>query len=99
VFHAQQAVEKSFKALLTWHGGPFRKTHNLEELGEQSLGVVPELGAVVELAVLLTGYAWRFRWWANLIHAAPAACSASSSAAKSAAVGGFSAAPAAIAGV
>jgi HEPN domain-containing protein len=38
-FHAQQAAEKTFKAFLTWHGKPFRKTHNLEELGEQCLGV------------------------------------------------------------
>ena len=35
VFHAQQAAEKSFKAFLTWHQVPFRKTHNLEEIGEQ----------------------------------------------------------------
>jgi HEPN domain-containing protein len=62
VFHAQQAVEKSFKALLTWHGRPFRKTHNLEELGEQSLGVAPELRAIVDRAVPLTVYAWKFRY-------------------------------------
>jgi HEPN domain-containing protein len=37
VFHAQQAVEKSMKAFLTWHSTPFRKTHLLEELGESCL--------------------------------------------------------------
>lgn len=62
VFHAQQAVEKSFKALLTWHSKPFRKTHNLEELGEQSLAVAPELRAIVDRAVPLTDYAWKFRY-------------------------------------
>lgn len=31
VFHAQQSAEKAFKAFLTWHSSPFRKTHNLEE--------------------------------------------------------------------
>jgi hypothetical protein len=31
VFHAQQAAEKSLKAFLSWHGIPFRKTHNLVE--------------------------------------------------------------------
>jgi HEPN domain-containing protein len=62
VFHAQQAAEKSFKALLTWHGKPFRKTHSLEELGEQSLGIVPELRAIVDRAVPLTDYAWKFRY-------------------------------------
>jgi HEPN domain-containing protein len=33
VFHAQQAAEKSMKAFLSWRGRPFRKTHNLVELG------------------------------------------------------------------
>ena len=34
LFHCQQGVEKAMKALLTWHDSAFRKTHNLEELGE-----------------------------------------------------------------
>lgn len=34
LFHCQQVVEKGRKALLTWHDSAFRKTHNLEELGE-----------------------------------------------------------------
>jgi len=38
-FHCQQAVEKAFKALLAWHDRPFRKTHNLEELGEACLAL------------------------------------------------------------
>src|SRR5439155_21644962 len=62
VFHPHQAVEKSFKALLTGHGKPFRKTHNLEELGQQSLVVEPELRAIVDSAVPLTDYAWKFRY-------------------------------------
>jgi HEPN domain-containing protein len=33
LFHCQQAVEKSFKAFLTWHGVPFRRVHDLEETG------------------------------------------------------------------
>ena len=44
------------------NGKPFRKTHNLEELGEQSLGVAPELRASVDRAVPLTDYAWKFRY-------------------------------------
>jgi len=31
-FHAQQAVEKSLKAVLALHAIPFRKTHDLQEL-------------------------------------------------------------------
>ena len=35
LFHCQQAVEKAEKSFLTWHDKPFRKTHNLVELGFQ----------------------------------------------------------------
>ncbi len=34
VFHAQQAAEKALKGFLAWHDRPFRKTHNLVEIGE-----------------------------------------------------------------
>jgi HEPN domain-containing protein len=57
VFHAQQAVEKSFKALVVWHRRTFRKTHSLEELGEQCLSVPPSLRPLVDSAVPLTEYA------------------------------------------
>ena len=33
LFHCQQCAEKSLKAFLTWHGRPFRKTHDLKEVG------------------------------------------------------------------
>ena len=36
VFHCQQIAEKALKGFLSWHDRPFRKTHSLEELGEQS---------------------------------------------------------------
>ena len=54
VFHAQQAA--------TWHGTPFRKTHNLEELGEQCLRHDPTLKPTVDRAVPLTKYVWKFRY-------------------------------------
>ncbi len=62
VFHCQQAVEKSMKAFLTWHNVPFRKTHSLEELGEQCLRIDESLKELVDRAVPLTDYAWRFRY-------------------------------------
>ena len=62
VFHAQQAVEKSLKAFLTWHQQPFRKTHNLEELGEQCLRLDAGIQVVIDRAVPLTEFAWRFRY-------------------------------------
>lgn len=62
VFHCQQAVEKSMKAFLLWHDRAFRKTHNLEEIGEACLSIDSSLKAIVDRAVPLTEYAWRFRY-------------------------------------
>jgi phosphoglucomutase len=41
-------VEKCFKGFLTWHGVPFRKIHNLEELAEACL-LAAEITAKVGL--------------------------------------------------
>lgn len=62
VFHCQQAVEKIFKGFLMWHGVLFRKTHSLEELGEQCLDLDATLKDLVDRAVPLTEYAWKFRY-------------------------------------
>jgi HEPN domain-containing protein len=61
-FHAQQACEKSFKAFLAWYDKPFRKTHNLEEIGEACVALDPSLRDSVDRAVPLSEYAWRFRY-------------------------------------
>ncbi|RJR43010.1 MAG: HEPN domain-containing protein [Deltaproteobacteria bacterium] len=61
-FHCQQAVEKLFKAFLMWHSIPFRKTHSLEELGEQCLDLDISLKDMVDRAVPLTEFAWKFRY-------------------------------------
>ncbi len=62
VFHAQQAAEKAFKAFLAWHDVPFRKTHNLEELGRTCVSLDATLRAIVDQAAPLSEYAWRFRY-------------------------------------
>jgi HEPN domain-containing protein len=62
VFHCQQAVEKAMKSLLTWHDEPFGKTHNLESLGEACLRLDSTLRPLVDRAVPLTEYAWKFRY-------------------------------------
>lgn len=62
VFHCQQAAEKALKAFLTWHQQIFRKTHSLEEVGEQCLGIDPTLKDIVDRVVPLTEYAWKFRY-------------------------------------
>ena len=61
-FHCQQAAEKALKGFLAWHDRPFRKTHNLEELGEQCLGIDERLRPQVDPAVPLTEFAWRSRY-------------------------------------
>jgi HEPN domain-containing protein len=61
-FHAQQAVEKSLKAFLTWRDEPFRKTHNLIELGEQCAVLEPSLEPLMRKAAPLSAYAWKFRY-------------------------------------
>ena len=62
VFHSQQAVEKALKAFLSWHDKPFRKTHSLEELGEQCIQIAPFFKELVGEFVHLTEYAWKFRY-------------------------------------
>jgi len=62
VFHCQQAVEKALKGFLTWNGRTFGRTHNLEEIGEQCLTIDASLREVVDQAVPLSEYAWKFRY-------------------------------------
>ncbi len=62
VFHAQQAAEKSLKAFLSWHRIPFRKTHNLIELGEACCQIDEGLEPLLRRAAPLTEYAWKFRY-------------------------------------
>jgi HEPN domain-containing protein len=61
-FHIQQAVEKSMKTFLTWHSIPFRKTHDLTELGHLCLAIDPSLREPLQNAARLTEYAWRYRY-------------------------------------
>ncbi len=41
VFHCPQAAEKALKAFLFWHDQPFRKTHELEDLGARCSALAP----------------------------------------------------------
>jgi HEPN domain-containing protein len=62
LFHCQQAVEKAWKAFLFWNDVPFRKTHNLRELGEACARVDGSLASLAERAEDLTQFAWVFRY-------------------------------------
>jgi HEPN domain-containing protein len=62
VFHAQQAVEKALKAFLTSHDRPFRKTHDLVEIGQACVELDNSLEPLLRASAPLTEYAWRFRY-------------------------------------
>jgi HEPN domain-containing protein len=62
VFHCQQAVEKALKAFLTWHDEPFRKTHDLQEVGKQCAAIDATLVPLLQRATPLTQYAWKYRY-------------------------------------
>jgi HEPN domain-containing protein len=62
VFHSQQAAEKSAKVFLTFHDVPFRRTHNLNELGEQCAELNPAIAPLLQAASDLTDYAIVFRY-------------------------------------
>ena len=62
VFHCQQAAEKALKGFLSWHDIPFRKTHNLLEIGGACVDFVPSLKELVDRAGPLTEYAWKYRY-------------------------------------
>ena len=62
LFHSQQAAEKAVKGFLTWHDVPFRRVHELDEIGKQCVEVDSSLADLMSRADALTKYAWRFRY-------------------------------------
>ena len=62
LFLCQQAAEKSIKGFLTWHERPFRRTHDLEELGAACSSVDGTLGSQMERADILSEFAWKLRY-------------------------------------
>ncbi len=62
LFHCQQAAEKALKGFLTWHTQPFRKVHDLHELGEQCVGVDATLEDLLRRATSLTKYQIMYRY-------------------------------------
>lgn len=62
LFHCQQAVEKALKAWLAWHDVPFRKTHDLGDLGTHCVTLDASLEPLLRQAATLTEYAWQYRY-------------------------------------
>ena len=61
-FHAQQAIEKTLKAYLVFHGAPFEKIHDLEELIGHCARHNPAFSDLADRVAPLTAYAVRFRY-------------------------------------
>lgn len=61
-FHAQQCVEKYFKARLQEAGLPFPKTHDLLDLLKRLLGVEPAWTTLSPQVTQLASYAVVFRY-------------------------------------
>lgn len=61
-FHAQQAVEKAFKAVYVYKGIAFRYTHDLDELACKLKNNGIDLPSEVMEATILTAYAWEARY-------------------------------------
>ena len=61
-FHCQQAAEKALKGFLTWHDAPFRRTHDLAEIGQQCSSLDLSIEPICRRAERLTVYAWIFRY-------------------------------------
>jgi HEPN domain-containing protein len=61
-FHCQQAAEKILKGFLTWYDVPFRRTHDLAEIGQQCSSLDTSIEPTCRRAERLTAYAWIFRY-------------------------------------
>jgi HEPN domain-containing protein len=62
LFHCQQACEKSLKASLCAMQTPFRKTHDLNELGALAMGSFPELDPLLDAIAHMTSFAVESRY-------------------------------------
>jgi len=50
------------KGLLAWHDRPFRKTHDLVEIGAQCVEIDSTLEPLLRRAAPLTEFAWKYRY-------------------------------------
>ena len=73
-FHAQQAVEKSLKALLTAKGIAFPRTHDLMPLLDMMIPVLPELENFGEAFAELSNYAVEVRYPGDFIYRYEGGC-------------------------
>ncbi len=61
-FHAQQAIEKSLKAVIAYHGEAIPHTHDLKLLAVEASSVAPGLELDAERLSAITPYAAELRY-------------------------------------
>lgn len=71
IYHCQQAAEKSVKAFLVSRGVTPEKTHDVRKLVVQASAFEPRFDDYIELAAVLTPYAWEFRYPGDLAETNP----------------------------
>jgi HEPN domain-containing protein len=62
LFHSQQAVEKTLKALLLLNGIEPPRKHDIAALAEPLLAVMPGIVSWLEVIAPLSDYAWKYRY-------------------------------------
>lgn len=62
LFHSQQSVEKTLKALLLLHGLEPPRKHDIAKLAEPLRVVLPEITDWLEVIAPLSDYAWKYRY-------------------------------------
>jgi len=62
LLHCQQAVEKALKGFLTWHDRPFRKVHDLREIGMEAIDEDAALEPLIRRSVSLSPFATVLRY-------------------------------------
>jgi HEPN domain-containing protein len=62
MFHCQQAVEKSLKAILVWHDIAHPRSHDIAQLAGLCRQIAPELIPLIESAAYLSAFALSYRY-------------------------------------
>ena len=71
IYHCQQTAEKAVKAFLVSKEISPEKTHDIRKLTLEAAVHEPRFNEVMEMAVVLTPYAWEFRYPDDLAETYP----------------------------
>jgi HEPN domain-containing protein len=72
IYHCQQTAEKAVKAFLVSRGVTPDKTHDVRKLAVQASKLESAFNQFIEMAAVLTPYAWEFRYPDDLAETYPA---------------------------